>query len=136
MGKLPPNTEYLPNGAFPTKKEYVPTSRTITINGVTYDLSQNRTWIVPIGPLTLTGDVTGAGTGSISTTIANNVVTYAKMQQVSGGSLLLGRGSSGAGNVQEITLGTNLSISGTTLNASGGGGGVSINQIMAHIAAF
>ena len=55
-------------------------------------------------------------------TIDNDAVTYAKMQNISAGSLLLGRGDSGAGDPQEIVLGTNLSMSGTTLNASGGGG--------------
>ena len=79
----------------------------------------------------LTGDVT-ASAGSNSTTIANNAVTtakinndavtYAKIQNVSAASKLLGRGSAGgAGDPEEITLGTGLSMSGTTLNATGGG---------------
>lgn len=87
----------------------------------------------------LTGDVTKPA-GGTSTTIANDAVTYAKIQNVSANSVLaradatsgdvgevvltasqlLGRGSTG--NVAAITLGTNLSMSGTTLNATGSGG--------------
>lgn len=73
----------------------------------------------PDQTITLTGDVTGSGTGSFAATIAADAVTYAKMQNVSAASRLLGRGDSGSGDVQELTLGTNLSITGTTLNASG-----------------
>lgn len=70
----------------------------------------------------LTGDVT-ASANSNATTIASNAVTYAKMQDVSAASKLLGRGDSGSGDPQEITLGTGLTMTGTTLSASGGGSG-------------
>ena len=72
--------------------------------------------------ITLTSDVTGSGVGSFAATIANDAVTYAKMQNVSAASRLLGRGDSGSGDVQEITLGANLTMTGTTLAATGGGG--------------
>jgi hypothetical protein len=65
----------------------------------------------------LTGDVTAAQ-GSNSTAIANDAVTYAKMQDVSAASRLVGRGSAaGSGDPEEITPGTNLTMSTTTLNA-------------------
>lgn len=71
--------------------------------------------------ITLTGDVTGSGTGSFAATIANNAVTYAKMQDVSVASKLLGRGDSGGGDVQEITLGSGLAMTGTTLSSTASG---------------
>jgi hypothetical protein len=61
------------------------------------------------------GDVSVSGSGTVWT-IDNGVVSYAKMQTVSGASLLLGRGSSGSGAVQEITPGTGLIVSGTTIS--------------------
>jgi len=85
----------------------------------------------------LTGDVTaGPGTGSQASTITNNAVTtskinnaavtLAKIQNATASSKLLGSGASGSGSpYAELTLGTNLSMSGTTLNASGGSGTVS-----------
>lgn len=66
------------------------------------------------------GDVTVSGSGA-TWTIDPAAVTYAKVQDVSAISRLLGRGDSGVGSPQEITLGTNLSMSGTTLNAAAGG---------------
>lgn len=62
-----------------------------------------------------TGDVTKAA-GGTATTIANDVVTFAKMQNSSAASKLLGRGSaSGAGDFEEITVGAGLAISGVAL---------------------
>ena len=52
--------------------------------------------------ITLTGDVTGSGTGSFAATIPNDTVTYAKMQNVSATDRLLGRSSAGAGDIEEI----------------------------------
>lgn len=49
----------------------------------------------------LTGDVT-ASAGSNATTIANDAVSYAKLQNVSATDKLLGRLTSGAGDVEEI----------------------------------
>lgn len=51
----------------------------------------------------LTGDVT-ASAGSNATTIANDAVTYAKIQNVSATDKLLGRVSTGAGDVEEVTF--------------------------------
>lgn len=63
--------------------------------------------------------------GTVATAgIANDAVTFAKIQNTTAASRLIGRGSAaGSGDIEEITLGTNLAMSGTTLNATGGGGG-------------
>lgn len=76
-----------------------------------------------------TGAVIGAS--PVTLTIMNNAivtakildanVTYAKIQNVSAASKLLGRGDSGAGVTQEITLGPNLTMTGTTLDAVSSG---------------
>jgi hypothetical protein len=81
------------------------------IGGATVNLTANQ-------PITLTNDVTGSGTGSFAATIAGNAVTYAKMQAVTA-NRLLGSGLTGTA-VAEIILGSNLSFTGTTLNAASG----------------
>lgn len=64
--------------------------------------------------ITLTGDVTGSGTGSFATTIANQVVTFAKMQHISTAHLL-GRHTSGSGDVQQIGIDGGLELQGSNL---------------------
>jgi hypothetical protein len=57
--------------------------------------------------------------GAITTTkIANDAVTYAKIQNVTT-NRLLGRISAGSGDAEEITIGSGLSVTGTTLSATG-----------------
>jgi hypothetical protein len=64
-----------------------------------------------------TGAVIGSGTSLV---IANDAVTFAKMQNAIANNVLVGSGNTGSGNnYTEITLGTSLSMSGTTLNVTG-----------------
>lgn len=115
---------------------YVPLTRTLTINGITQDLSINRTWTISGLPSQagnagyfLTTDGTNASwtaiaPGGITNVIgtAPIVVTGVATKTVSTSmntNKLIGRGTAGTGVFEEITLGTGLSLSGTTLNALG-----------------
>lgn len=97
-----------------------PTSVAASGNVTGTNLSGNNTGDQAI---VLSGDVSGSGSTGITTTIGANAVTYAKMQAVSVSSKLLGSSASGTA-VQEITLGTNLSMAGSTLNAAVASGSV------------
>lgn len=97
-----------------------PTSVAASGNVTGSNLSGNNTGDQAI---VLSGDVSGSGSTGITTTIGANAVTYAKMQAISASSKLLGSSASGTA-VQEITLGTNLSMAGSTLNAAVASGSV------------
>jgi hypothetical protein len=87
----------------------------------------------------LTGDVVATGPGSVGATIqvgavtsskvADDAIAYSKMQNVSAAVRLLGRGSSGGGDVQEITLGTGLEMNATQLRVQASGLSIDASQI-------
>lgn len=59
--------------------------------------------------ITLTGDVTGTGTGTVASTISNQSVTFAKMQNINT-QKLLGRYTAGTGSPQEVSLDNSLKL--------------------------
>jgi hypothetical protein len=61
------------------------------------------------------GDVTSVSDGA--TTIANNAVTFAKMQDVSG-TVLVGRHAGGSGDPQEVSVGNGVEFSGSGIRRS------------------
>ena len=70
----------------------------------------------------LTGGPIFEGEGVIG--IADAGVTYAKIQDTSADTILIGRSAgSGAGSVEEITLGSGLSMTGSVLSATATGSG-------------
>jgi trimeric autotransporter adhesin len=102
-----------------------------TVNGCTTYLTGNQS-------ITLSGDVSGSGATSITTTIGANAVTYAKFQTVAANSLV-GNPTSATANAQAVATstlfgtptagqilaflnGANAYVSTTTLNIGGNAG--------------
>jgi hypothetical protein len=105
----------------------------LTLTGVTAGTYGSNTQ-VPVLQIDQWGRITGVTLVTISGGGVTSVTATAPITS-SGGATpdistsmntnkLIGRGTAGVGVMEEITLGTNLSLSGTTLNATGGGGGI------------
>lgn len=111
--------KYYALAVYPYTQELVPTSRTLTINGTTYDLSANRTWNV--GTVTEVG-ATGLLTSSAGTTpiISTSIAT----------NRLVGRSTAGTGIMEEITIGTGLTLSAGTLSNTNSGTVTSVGLTM------
>jgi len=99
--------------------------------GRSVDEARTVTW----NRLTTDGNIVFDGTNFAlshvltAASIGSDTITYDKMQDTAAADKLLGRGNgAGAGTIEEITLGSNLSMSGTTLNATGGGGANTLDQ--------
>jgi len=91
----------------PSLTGYVPTSRTLTINGTVYDLTADRSWSVgTVTSVTATSPITSSGgtTPVISTSMATNK--------------LIGRSTAGTGVMEEITIGSGLTLTGGTLSST------------------
>lgn len=99
--------------------------------GTTNFLRADGTWAAPPGGGGISdgdkGDITVSGSGA-TWTIDNGVITFAKMQAITDGVLL---GASGGTAVEEITIGSGLSLVANVLSATGGGGGLTQGQAVA-----
>lgn len=84
---------------------------TVTVNGDTANVTLPSSGIPSSRTINTTAPLSGGGDLSVDRTLTTSMNT----------NKLIGRGTAGTGVMEEITLGTNLSLSGMTLNASGGG---------------
>jgi hypothetical protein len=129
LAYLPPSANYL-NDLLDVTITSPGTGQLLRYNGTEW-VNWTPNFLTSNQTITLSGDVTGSGATSIVTTIAanavttskiaNTAVTFAKIQNINT-NRLLGRSSAGSGSVEEISIGSGLSLSGGTLSASGGGG--------------
>lgn len=94
--------------------------------------------------ITLSGDVTGTGTGSITTTIANGAVTLAKMADI-GHEKIIGRHATGAGTPQEVGIDGGLEWNGGNIrraaltgdiSASAGSNTTTLATVNANVGSF
>lgn len=94
---------------------------TVSGSGATWTIDNNAVTGSKIDILTVTANNIANNTLT-GNKIVNNTITYNKINTANA-STLLGRGAGTSGDLQEITVGSGLTMTGTTLSASGGGGG-------------
>jgi hypothetical protein len=112
-GKVP-STAWVRSLVSATGSSLVPTNRSITINGTSYDLSSNRSWSIDTGVLTAS-----AGSG-ISVSVVNQ-----NLNIVNTGLLT---GTAGAG-ISVSTVNQNLNIVNTGLLSATAGSGISVSTV-------
>jgi hypothetical protein len=95
---------------------------------ITVDSKGRITGVTLVNITAGTGTVTSVATAGLISggpiTVSGTITTSMNTNK------LVGRGTAGTGIMEEITLGTNLSLSGTTLNATGGGTVTSVDLSM------
>jgi hypothetical protein len=87
-------------------------ARTYTLPDASGTIALTSTTAPSTRNINTTAPLSGGGDLSADRTLTTSMST----------NKLIGRGTAGTGVMEEITLGTNLSLTGTTLNASGAGG--------------
>jgi hypothetical protein len=85
-----------------TNLVYSGTTAFVKMTGANLFTLDTNVYLTANQTITLSGDITGSGNTAISTLISNNVVTLAKLAQVST-STILGRVTGGTGNVEALT---------------------------------
>lgn len=94
------------------------------------------------GKIQLAGDLTGTADAPLvadgkitNTKIADSAVTFSKIQSIAS-QKILGNPSATAGSTKEITLGNRLSLSGDTLNVTGGSGVSQVDTFTSNITVY
>ena len=107
-------------GVYQQRNTYVIAATTLTFNQAPVAGTNNIEFVNfligsgsnGVGIVTLTGDVTGSGTGTVPATIASDVVTFAKMQNIAT-DRLLGRDTASTGDIETLTVSGGIEFTGS-----------------------